>query len=232
MAADDAADAAELSATLGHSFHRPDLLQEALSHPSLGGRVNYQRLEFLGDRVLGLIIAQCLYDRYPGLREGALARRLADLVRRETLAEVALAAGLDRAVRMARGTEDDGGRSKPAILADVCEAVIGALYLDGGMRAARQFIDRNWEGYLSDDRRGGRDAKSALQEWAQGRGLAAPVYREVARSGPDHAPVFVVEAAVAGQPPRRGEGASKRVAEMAAAEAVLKDIQGLKDTNE
>lgn len=213
-----------LAGELDHSFRRPELLREALTHPSTGGSVNYQRLEFLGDRVLGLVIAEMLYDRYPGLREGALARRLADLVRRETLAAVALDAGIDSAIVMARSAEDDGGRTKPAILADACEAVIGALYLDGGLRPARRFIERHWDQLISDDSRGGRDAKSALQEWAQGRGLPPPVYRELSRSGPDHAPSFRIEVNIKGRSPKAGEGSSKRLAEMAAAEAMLKEI--------
>lgn len=213
-----------LADELDYSFRRPELLREALTHPSTSGNVNYQRLEFLGDRVLGLVIAEMLYLRYPSLREGALARRLADLVRRETLAAVALAAGIDEAIVMARSAEDDGGRAKAAILADACEAVIGALYLDGGLRPARRFIERHWDKLISDDSRGGRDAKSALQEWAQGRGLPPPAYRELSRSGPDHAPSFRIEVNVQGRSPTSGEGSSKRLAEMAAAEAMLKEI--------
>lgn len=221
---DAGGDPKTLAGELDHSFRQPELLREALTHPSVSGARNYQRLEFLGDRVLGLVIAEMLYARYPNLREGALARKLADLVRRETLAEIAQAAGIDQAIVLARSAEEDGGRAKAAILADACEAVIGALYLDGGLRPARRFIERHWDALLSDRSRGGRDAKSSLQEWAQGRGLPPPVYREISRSGPDHAPSFVIEVNVQGRAPKSGEGSSKRLAEMAAAEAMLKEI--------
>lgn len=218
-------DLAGLYRLLGHSFKKAALLREALTHPSLGGGANYQRLEFLGDRVLGIVIADLLYQNYPNLREGDLARRFADLVRRETLAEVCRAEKLESHILMAKSAEDDGGRNKPAIQADVCEAVIGALYVDGGLSVARRFIERAWAAFLVDNKRGNRDAKSALQEWAQGRGLATPSYMEIERSGPDHAPSFVIEVVVEGWPPVRGEGPSKRIAEMMAAEIMLQHVR-------
>lgn len=210
---------------LGHRFRAPSLLVEALTHPSTAGGINYQRLEFLGDRVLGLVIADLLYSRYPSLKEGELARRLADLVRREALVEVALKIGLVPHIIMAKSAEDDGGRKKPAILADACEAVIGALYRDGGLDVARAFIESAWTPLLTDSSRGGRDPKSALQEWAQGAGLPTPVYRETGREGPDHAPSFTVEVEVRGHKPVSGTGSSKRAAEMLAAETLLKKVQ-------
>lgn len=212
---------AELEDRLGHRFRKPALLREALTHPSVGGPVNYQRLEFLGDRVLGVVMADALFARFPNLKEGSLARRFASLVKRETLAEVALGVGFDRALFLAKGAEDEGGRQKPAILADVCEAVIGALFLDGGIKASRQFIEREWRDLIVEEERGSRDPKSALQEWAQGRGLKPPEYVEVERSGPDHALEFTVEARLNGYPPAAGKGPSKRMAEKEAAEAML-----------
>ncbi|MDA5194268.1 ribonuclease III [Govanella unica] len=219
-----------LYSILGHRFEDLSLLTEALTHPSMAGGVNYQRLEFLGDRVLGLIIADLLYTRSPTVKEGVLARQLADLVRQEALAEVAQTIGLVPYIRLAKSAEDDGGRSKPAILADACEAVIGALYLDSGLEAAGNFIERAWASLLNDRTRGMRDAKSALQEWAQGKGYPTPSYRETAREGPDHAPSFTVEVEVRGHPPVAGSGPSKRAAEMLAADILLKKVQTEKGT--
>lgn len=214
----------DLEARLGHAFRAPELLRQALTHPSTGSKLNYQRLEFLGDRVLGLVIADALYAHFSKQNEGGLARRLASLVKKDTLAVVAREVELDQHLRLGRGADDEGGRQKPAILADVCEAVIAALYLDGGMRAARQFILREWDAFINEEARGARDAKSALQEWAQGRGLAPPVYREVGRTGPDHAPRFVIEASIEGLESARGEGTSKRLAEKKAAQNMLEQI--------
>ncbi len=215
---------AEVEKKLGHRFRQPALLREALTHPSVGGPANYQRLEFLGDRVLGLIIAEALYERFPNLKEGSLARRFASLVKRETLADVALTVGLDEHLLLAKGAEDEGGRQKPAILADVCEAVIGAIFLDDGYEAARRFVEAEWRDLIAEEERGTRDPKSALQEWAQGRGLNPPEYVEVDRRGPDHALYFTVEARLDGCPPATGAGSSKRVAEKEAARAMLKSL--------
>lgn len=214
----------ELETRLGHSFRDPALLRQALTHPSTGGKLNNQRLEFLGDRVLGLVIADALYAHFSRQKEGGLARRLASLVKKDTLAVVARTVELDRHLRLGRGADDEGGRQKPAILADACEAVIAALYLDGGIKAARQFILREWDGFINEEARAARDPKSALQEWAQGRGLAPPVYREVGRTGPDHAPRFVIEASIEGLQSVQGEGTSKRLAEKKAAQAMLERI--------
>ena len=181
----------ELSGATGYSFHDPDLARLALTHRSAIGRgrsKTYERLEFLGDRVLALVIADLLYDNFPDEDEGSLAKRLVALVRRETLADVASSLGLPPLIELSRGEEDAGGRQNPAILADVCEALIGAMYRDGGMRAARAFIRRNWLDRMCGMEKPPKDAKTELQEWAQGRGLELPEYREVGRSGPDHAP--------------------------------------------
>ena len=224
-----AANGDTLAARLGHDFARPELLVQALTHPSAAGRggarSSYERLEFLGDRVLGVVIADLLLHRFPRENEGALALRLAQLVRRETLAEVARDLDLGHHLRLAKGEEAAGERDNPALLADACEALIGALYLDAGLEAARAVIEPRWAPRLEAAGKPPQDAKTALQEWAQGRGLPLPEYREVARTGPAHAPHFTVEAWVEGQAPEPGEGRSKRLAEQAAAERLLARLQ-------
>lgn len=217
----------KLTAITGHTFRDPALLRLALTHRSAAGkgRETYERLEFLGDRVLALVIADLLYKAYPSEDEGALAKRLVDLVRRETLAEIAQSLGLPALIELSRGEEDAGGRDNPAILADVCEAMIGALYLDGGLEMARSFIRRNWSDRMASTPEPPKDAKTALQEWAQGRGLELPDYREIERSGPDHAPLFTIEVCVDDFPPERGEGPTKRAAEQVAAERLLARLE-------
>lgn len=212
----------KLTERLGHEFRDPGLLDRALTHSSSTGpaRADNERLEFLGDRVLALLVTEALIARFPDAAEGDLAPRLNALVRKETCARVAQQAGLDRQVRLGRSEEESGGRGKTGILADLCEAVIGALYLDGGVEAARRFVAQYWTPLYPEVAATPRDAKTALQEWAQGRGLGAPVYELVARSGPDHAPSFRVAASVPGSR-GEGEGASKRAAEQAAARALL-----------
>lgn len=220
-----AADGA-LEAGLGHVFADRSLLERALTHisgaTSKEGRLgSYQRLEFLGDRVLGLAIASLLMETYPTADEGEMSRRLAELVRAETCAEVAAAMDVGPYIRLGAGEASSGGRRKAAILADVCEAVIGAVYLDAGYAAAAGLVERFWRERLLAPRRPLRDAKTELQEWAQGRGLPAPLYREVARSGPDHNPQFTVAVTVDGVDEAEGSGRSKRAAEQAAAELLL-----------
>ncbi len=219
---------AALMSRLGHRFRRPELLTDALTHasavaaagPAGGAPRSNERLEFLGARVLGLVIADLLYNRFGGESEGALSRRLAALVRRETLARVAAALELGAALRMSPAEAEHGGRDNPALLADACEAVIAALYLDGGLRAAAAFVRRHWSGFVEEDLRPPKDSKTALQEWALGRGLDLPVYRETGRTGPAHAPVFRIEVTVAGTA-TTGEGTSKRSAEQTAAARLL-----------
>ena len=225
-----AEDLAPLAERLGHRFARPKLLVRALTHPSAAKRRgarddSYERLEFLGDRVLGLIVADLLLARFPGEAEGALAVRHADLVRRETLAEVAGELGLERHLRLAKGEEAAGERRNPALLANACEAVIGALYLDGGLDAARGLIESFWMARIESASEPPQDAKTGLQEWAQKRGLALPHYREVGREGPAHEPHFTIEVGVAGHQPAQGEGRSKRLAEQAAAERLLARVK-------
>lgn len=215
-------DLSDLEEKLGHRFADPTLLKRALTHASAGGANSNERLEFLGDRVLGLVVAETLHARHQDESEGPLTVKLHALVRAEACARAAEAAGLSSHVHMA-GPGLDSPRARAAILSDVCEAVIAALYLDGGMKTARAFIDRYWAEMFDDPGMGAelRDAKTRLQEWAQGRGLPAPLYRETARSGPAHAPRFVIEASVEGMKTEVGEGGSKREAEQEAAAKLL-----------
>ncbi|MBM3518157.1 MAG: ribonuclease III [Alphaproteobacteria bacterium] len=208
---------------LAHRFARPALLREALRHPSAAGprRADYERLEFLGDRVLALVIAVELARRFPTARAGDLAPRLNALVRRDALARVARALALGSYVEVAETEAAAGGRDKPAILADACEALIGALYLDGGLDAASHFILTHWAALIEEVAVTPRDAKTALQEWAQGRALAPPRYRIVARSGPEHETVFSVAVDLGAQGSGTGVGRTRRQAEQAAAAALL-----------
>ncbi len=230
---------AALARKLGHRFARPELLSEALTHRGAaaqthggaaaggeGPRFGNERLEFLGDRVLGLVIAEMIHADFPDEAEGALARRLTGLVRREALEQVADGLDLGRYMIMAESDARAGARANRGLQAAACEAGIGALYLDGGLDAARRFIIERWRPLLDAFGGGARDAKTRLQEWAQARGLALPSYREISRSGPAHEPQFVIEAKVAGFGPACGRAASKRAAEQAAAEALLSAIAG------
>ncbi len=225
---------------IGHVFTRPELLAEALTHPSAilpprpagrrGARGRaplrrvYERLEFLGDRVLGLVIAELLWRRFENEAEGPLTRRLTHLVRRETLARVAEAIGLDRHLILSPAEAAAGAARNPAILADACEAVIAAIYLDAGYQAAVDFVHRWWEPLIAEMDGPPRDPKTTLQEWAQGRGLALPVYDLVATSGPDHAPRFTVAARVTGFDEAVATASSKRAAEAGAAAVLLERL--------
>lgn len=217
-------DLSRLEGKLGHVFADRALLETALTHMSAEGtrRGSYQRLEFLGDRVLGLSIADMLFARYPEAEEGDMSRRLADLVRKETCAEVAIAWELGSFLRLGDGEILGGARKNKAILADACESIIGAVFIDGGYAAARGLVERAFGERLLKPARPLRDAKTALQEWAQGRGYQTPTYSERGRSGPDHAPLFRVAARIAGLADAEAEGPSKRLAEQAAAEAFLR----------
>ncbi|MEE2981063.1 MAG: ribonuclease III [Pseudomonadota bacterium] len=207
---------------LGHDFGRPELLLEALTHASARtGRRSYERFEFLGDRVLGLVIAHMLHDGFPGEDEGALAKRLAALVQRQALAQVAAELDIDGMIEMSKGEEDSGGRANPALLADAMEALIAALYLDGGLATAEGFVRRHWSAMMEAMAAPPQDAKTELQEWAQGAGRPLPRYTTIAEQGPAHDPMFEVEVKVNGQPTVAGMGRSKRAAEQAAAGALL-----------
>ena len=219
-------DIAALEERIGHRFGDRSLIERALTHVSAvaakGARVDsYQRLEFLGDRVLGLAVSDMLYAAFPKAAEGELSQRLAELVRKETCADVADEWGVSEHVRLGGGEAQTGGAKKVAILGDLCESIIGAVYLDAGFQAARDLVQRNWGERMMKPRRPLRDPKTALQEWAQARGLETPIYREAGRSGPAHAPKFVIEVDVAGYAPTQAEGASKRLAEQAAARAFM-----------
>jgi len=217
-------DFAELQDRLGYHFTDLNLLQQALTHSSAGSQHNkpdYERLEFLGDRVLALFAADTLMDAYPDADQGGLASRLNAMVRKETCADVATALGLGEFIILSQSETLSGGRNKEAILADICEAVLGAIYRDGGIDAARAVFDSQWTGLVAALEVAPRDAKSALQEWAQGRGFALPRYRLVSREGPDHMPHFVIEVSVGAEAPCKGEGTSKKEAERAAARACL-----------
>jgi ribonuclease-3 len=217
---------AELADRLGHRFTRPDLLIEALTHPSKASGLDNQRLEFLGDRVLGLVIAEALLAQDPAAKEGQLAPRLNALVRKETCAEVAAEVDLGVALRLGRSEMISGGRRKAALLGDAMEAVIAAVYLDTGMEAARALVLRLWGTRIAGAQVQTQDAKTALQEWAQARGMGPPVYADLSRVGPDHAPVFRVEVRLADGRMAQAEAASKRAAQQLAAEALLAALEG------
>jgi ribonuclease-3 len=221
-----AAGASALEKTVGYRFKDRELLERSLTHISAvagGNRANsYQRLEFLGDHVLGLIISDMLFRAFPRADEGELSRRLADLVRREACADVARAIDLGAALRLGASEANAGGRLRTAILADVCEALIGAVYLDGGYKDASGLVERLWGERMRAPVRPLRDPKTILQEWAQARGLPTPAYREVERTGPHHDPEFRVAVMLPGREAAEGLGRSKRAAEQAAAAALLK----------
>lgn len=211
---------------IGYQFKDSALLEQALTHISaLTGQRNrsgsYQRLEFLGDHVLGLVISDMLYRAFPKADEGEMSRRLADLVRKEACADVARVIELGAAIRLGASESNSGGRDRTAILADVCEALIGAVFIDGGYGAASEMIERLWEQRMRTPARPLRDAKTILQEWAQARGLPTPAYREVERKGPAHSPEFRVNVELPNRPPAEGMGRSKRAAEQAAAAVML-----------
>jgi ribonuclease-3 len=215
----------DLAARIGHDFSDPALLKLALTHSSARASTrpdeDNERLEFLGDRVLGLAVAELLTDAFPKAPEGELARWFNQLVRAETCAEIAQSWDLGDLILMSGGEAGSGGRRKKTILANTCEAVLGAVFADGGYEAAKRVVRAFWEPQLGVIDLAAPDAKSVLQEWAQGRRLPLPRYLEVAREGPDHAPRFTSEVQIEGVAPERGQGANKREAEQAAALAVL-----------
>jgi ribonuclease III len=217
-----------LEEKLGHHFANPKLLDRALTHASaVAGRArkqpeSYQRLEFLGDRVLGLVIADALIERFPDAPEGELSRRLARLVSRETCTEVAEAMTLAEHLKMGGSAKKGGVAATPSVLADACEAVIAAVYRDGGLEAARGLVERFWGPRIESGHGPLRDAKTELQEWAHKRGFDAPSYVETLRTGPDHRPEFEIEVSVGTVAPARAKGASKREAEHDAAASLLR----------
>lgn len=215
---------AALQERIGWKFADQRLLKSALTHSSLAASSktgDLERLEFLGDRVLGVLTAEELWRRYPKMREGDLASRFNALVREETCAKAAIALGLDSLIKMSPQEEESGGRRKKAILGDACEALLGALYIDGGLDAARKAFDLFWTPNIETLSKRHRDAKTTLQEWSQERGLGPPKYEVAIAEGPAHAPAFTIEVFVPGYESLRAEGQSKRAAQMAAAAAFL-----------
>lgn len=215
----------ELERRLGYQFKEPSLLTQALTHASVRTQkkpgLDNERLEFLGDRVLGLAAAELLSEIYPVASEGDLARLFNKLVRGETCAQVARDIGLAEYLVLGDSENESGGRDKVRILADAIEAVLGAIFKEAGFEIAREVVRRHWSSYSGETAEKAVDAKSALQEWAQGQGLDLPRYIEISRHGPDHAPRFMTEVRLSGQTSARGEGTSKRAAEQAAATALL-----------
>jgi len=213
-----------IEARIGYSFTDAALLATALTHVSAlkspsDRAASYQRLEFLGDHVLGLAVSDMLFRAFPKGDEGELSKRLADLVRRETCADVARTLGLDEGIKL--GAVGAPERLRKSVLGDICEAVIGAIFIDGGYQAAAEFVERAWSDRLRKPMRALRDPKTVLQEWAQGRGLPTPTYREIERTGPHHDPRFRIEVVLPGLKPAEGIGSSKRTAEKAAALELL-----------
>ncbi|MHA7869738.1 MAG: ribonuclease III [Salipiger thiooxidans] len=220
------AEIAALEQRLGHRFADPERLRRALTHSSMSapGREDNQRLEFLGDRVLGLVMAEALLSEDRGASEGQLAPRFNALVRKEACAEVAREIDLGAALKLGRSEMMSGGRRKMALLGDAMEAVIAAVYLDAGFGTAKALVLRLWGDRIARVEEDARDAKTSLQEWAQARGMAPPSYTEVAREGPDHAPVFTIEAKLENGAAARATAGSKRKAEQQAASGLLDKV--------
>lgn len=217
-------DLSALEERLGYRFKDKALLEQALTHKSfVTGRkhASNQRLEFLGDRILGLAVADMLFQSFPGNLEGELSQRHTALVRNETCVEVALLLDLGAHLHLGAGERNAGGERNHSILGDACEAVMGAIFLDGGYEPAKLMIERYWRPLMTASAQAPRDAKALLQEWALGRGLPVPNYREVERTGPDHKPLFRVSLELPGIMPAEGVGPSKRDAERAAASTML-----------
>ena len=221
-----AADLQGFQQRLGHSFADPELLVRALTHPSFSSatRPDNQRLEFLGDRVLGLVMAEALFLNDRTATEGQMAPRFNALVRKEACAEIARTIDLGAVLKLGRSEMQTGGRRKEALLGDAMEAVIAAVYLDAGFDAARAMIRTLWGARIDAARAVTLDAKTALQEWAQARGQQPPIYSELARKGPDHAPIFTIEVRLASGEASQAEAAAKRQAEQAAAAALMKKL--------
>lgn len=202
-------------------FQDKSLFDTAVTLSHHGKAAAYERLEFLGDRVLGLVVAEMLYDAFPQEKEGELARRFTALVREETLAEVAVQMGVPELLK----TKENELRHNDSVLADVCEALLGALYLDQGLSAVCNFMEPLWCPLLTREKQAPKDAKSTLQEWAQQKGFALPIYTVLKRMGPDHAPCFLMQVEIMGVGLASAEGASKKLAEQAAAIDLLKQVK-------
>ena len=211
----------QLEDQIQHSFKDKDLLKTALTHSSAAAGYNYERLEFLGDRVLGLVIAELLYARFPDEKEGDLAKRLAALVQGAFLAKIAIEMGLGPYIDLSDGEAQAGGAENEHILADVFESLIGALYLDAGFEKCQSLIHDLWQDKLDVMKEPPLHPKTKVQEWAQGQGLPLPTYKILGQQGPDHAPVFEIELSVDGYPPVKAQGKSRQAAEKEAAHAFI-----------
>lgn len=216
---------AAIEALIGYTFKNRDNLKAAVTHSSTGVKSNYERLEFLGDRVLNLVMADELYRRFSNEAEGDLAKRHAALVQGKILSRIARRINLSDALRLSAAERAAGGCDNENILADSLEALIGALYLDAGIEECRRVILLLWGDDIDTAQRPPRDAKTALQEWAQAKNLDLPDYRLISRQGPDHAPIFEVEVQVEGHPPARSKGSSMRKAEKQAAAMLLTHLE-------
>lgn len=221
------ADLKAFEGRIGHSFQRPENLLHAVTHASISSatRPDNQRLEFLGDRVLGLVMAEALLGADTAASEGQLAPRFNALVRKETCADVAREIGLGEVLKLGRSEMLSGGRRKEALLGDALEAVIAAVYLDAGFEAAKALVLRLWGARIGAVDSDARDAKTALQEWAQARGMPPPVYAEAGRSGPDHQPVFTVSVTLETGETAEAQAGSKRLAEQQAAKVLLARLE-------
>ncbi len=209
---------------LGYTFTNKDLVKAAVTHASTAGTISYERLEFLGDRVLGLMVSESLYIRFPKEPEGDLAKRLAALVQGTFLAKIAHDMELAQFIQFSEAEKNAGGAENDNILADVVESLIGALYLDGGIAPCRVFIDRYWDKYFDKMTAPPQHPKTQLQEWAQGQGLPLPTYKIIKQHGPDHAPSFDVALNVEGKPPTLATGRSRQEAEKRAAKTFLSGL--------
>lgn len=221
------ADLKAFEGRLGHNFSRPELLVRAVTHASIGSetRPDNQRLEFLGDRVLGLVMAEALLQADKAASEGQLAPRFNAMVRKESCADVARAIGLGEVMKLGRSEMLSGGRRKEALLGDALEALIAAVYLDGGFDAAKSLVLRLWGGRIGSVEADARDPKTALQEWAQARGMPPPSYTQTGREGPDHQPIFTVEVALEDGKRQDARAGSKRAAEQQAARILLARLE-------
>lgn len=224
-----AADLKAFQTQLGYTFAKPELLVQAVTHASLSSptRPDNQRLEFLGDRVLGLVMAEALLSADTKAAEGQLAPRFNALVRKEACADVAREMGLGEVLKLGRSEMMSGGRRKEALLGDALEALIAAIYLDGGFPAAKDVVLRLWGGRVDAVEQDARDAKTSLQEWAQARGMAPPIYTEAAREGPDHQPVFTVRVELENGDYEVAKAGAKRQAEQQAARALLARMEAI-----
>lgn len=221
------ADLDTLQATIGYTFNDPSMLKQALTHSSAASKrlKSNERMEFLGDRVLGLLLAEMLLESYQDEDEGGIGYRFTALAQRDALARVAGDIGLADQLTLSTGEHMMGGRENPGVLADGVEAVLAAIYLDGGLTAARAFVHTHWTTMMREDKRPPKDPKTTLQEWAQGRGMGLPTYTVTGQSGPDHQPIFNVSVELTGAGNETGEGQSKRAAEQAAAVALLEKLE-------